>query len=114
MATDFKALVERADAAGRAAADRITPTPMVVSGHGQTWYVPQGACGFAWVSFAGNTAFGRWAKQQGLTRPGYPKGLMIWVSQYNQSVDLKEAYAHGFAAVLRAEGIDAWGCSRLD
>jgi hypothetical protein len=71
-------------------------------------------CGFAWVSFAGNTAWGRWAKEFGLARKHYPKGLCIWISRYNQSYDFKMAYAKAYAETLRANGIDAHYDGRLD
>ena len=99
MTTDFRTLVERADDAGRAAADRIDPMP---------W------CGFAWVRFAGNTAFGRWAKREGIARKAYGGGLEIWIFQYNQSIDLKAAYARAFAEALQEAGIDAYSGSRYD
>ena len=80
----------------------------------QSWTVPGGVCGFAWISFKGNTAWGRWAKSKGLTSKDYPTGLLIWVSQYSQSMELKEKYASAFAEVLRKHGIQAYMGSRMD
>lgn len=122
---NFAALFSAADAAGKAAAQAAKPTPMVVgeptSPFGNkidyakpVYYVADGVCGFAWVSFAGNTAFGRWARKAGLAKPAYPKGLQIWVRDYGQSMQLKEAYAEAFAAELRKAGVDAWAGSRMD
>lgn len=121
---NFQAIYDEADRAGKAAAEAHTPTPMVVAQHAnplddsspvkQAWTVPQGACGFAWIWFKGNTAWARWAKKQGLTMQGYPTGLQIWVRDYNQSIELKEKYAHAFAGVLKSHGITAYGQSRLD
>ena len=123
--TDFSALYEKADAAGKAAAQASVPTPIVVGEETSpfsgvidyakpTYYVADGLCGFAWVSFKGNTAWGRWAKKAGKAKPAYGGGLQVWVSNYGQSVTRKEAYAQAFAAVLREQGIEAYAGSRLD
>lgn len=123
--TDYAALYEAADAAGRAAAEAAVPTPMIV---GQpttplgdtldyskpTYFVADGACGFAWVSFKGNTGWGRWAKKEGHARAAYGGGLQLRVSGYGQSVTRKEAYAQAFATVLREAGVSAYAESRLD
>lgn len=124
MKTDFSALVAAAEAAGLAAGEAAVPTPMVVSeselfsdkpkAGGKSWYVSEGACGFAWVHFKGNTDFGRWMKKNGKARPDYPKGLCVWVSYGNQSVARKEAYADAYAGVLKAAGITCYSASRLD
>lgn len=121
---DYQAIYDEADRAGRAAAEAHTPTPMVVARHAnplddrspvqQSWTVPGGVCGFAWISFKGNTAWGRWTKKQGLSSKDYPTGLMIWVSDYNQSMELKEKYAAAFTEVLRKHGITAYMRSRMD
>ena len=122
---DFAALFEAAEAAGREAADAAIPTPIVVGQEtspfsGQidyakpTYFVSEGLCGFAWVSFKGNTAFGRWAKKTGKARPAYGGGLQVWVFGFGQSVTRKEAYAQAFAGVLQAAGIAAYAGSRLD
>lgn len=113
---DVATLYARADAAGKAAAAALTPKPMIVSDPRMrsTYVVASGVCGFAWVTFAGNTPFGRWAKANKLAKPAYPKGLMIWVSDYGQSMERKEAYARAFAAQLRADGVMAYSDSRAD
>lgn len=122
---DFAAVVAEATAAGMAALVAAKPTPMVV---GQatslfgneidyskpTYYEPEGACGFAWVHFAGNTAFGKWMKKMGYARDDYPKGLCVWVREGGQSIERKEAYAAAYAKVLKAHGIEAYADSRLD
>ena len=117
----FKQLHEQAHEAGMKAGSEITPHFMVVSESdllgkpiGKAWFVPEGACGFAWVAFKGNTAWGKWAKAQGIASNGYPKGLQIWVHQFNQSIDRKEAYAQAYAQVLKMAGIEAYAGSRLD
>jgi hypothetical protein len=120
-ADTFQTLHERAHDAGMKAGTESSPTPMTVqeadlSGNpiGKTWYVSEGACGFAWIRFKGNTAWGKWAKAQGIATPAYPKGLQIWVSEFNQSVTRKEAYANAYAKVLCGAGIEAYADSRLD
>lgn len=123
--TDFAVLYEQADTAGKQAADAAVPTPMIVGEETTpfngvidytkpTYFVSEGLCGFAWVNFKGNTAFGRWAKKAGKASPACGGGLQVWVRGYGQSVTRKEAYAQAFAAVLRAEGIEAYAGSRLD
>lgn len=123
--TDFAALYAEADAAGKAAAEAAVPVPIVVGEEtspfsGQvdyskpTYFVSEGLCGFAWVWFKGNTAWGRWATKNGVARKAYGGGSQIWISGYGQSVTRKEAYAQAFAAVLRDNGVDAYAGSRLD
>jgi len=61
-------------------------------------------CGFAWISFPGNTPFGRWAKQAGIASKGYPTGLQIWYSKVHsvptQSVSVHEAACKAARDVL--------------
>ena len=119
MGIDYQGLVNKAHDAGMAALNGCHPTPMVIrggvpGGEQRTWYVDEGACGFAWVEFAGNTSFGRWAKKVGKARPHYPSGLCVWVSEGGQSIGRKEAYAVAFAKVLNDAGIKAYAGSRLD
>jgi len=102
--------VEAADAALAAA----IPTPMVVTGGGQQWFVSEGPCGFASVRFAGNTAFGRWAKSTGRATKAWDRGLQVWVRGGGQSIARKEAWAKAFAKVLQSKGVAATWESRLD
>ncbi len=114
---NFEALWNAALAAGNAAAAAIVPTPMVVSNgnNGKTYFVGDGVCGFGWLTFKGNTAFGKWAKANGIARPGYPKGLSVWSPLRTQSLARNEAWAYAAADALRAAGInDAYGHSRID
>lgn len=120
----FKALHEKAHNAGMEAGRNAVPVPMVVveadglsdrpKPGAQRFYEPEGACGFAWVWFKGNSAWGRWAVRAGLARSHYPSGVSIWVGQFNQSVARKEAYAGAYAKVLKEAGIAAYAGSRLD
>jgi hypothetical protein len=110
----FDALWQDAYQAGLDAVDKLNVRPMVVSGGGKSWYVPDGVCGFAWVTVPGNSAFGKWGKAKGLFSKAYPKGLWYWVGEFDQSMQKKEAFAAAVAAKLRDAGIDAYSNSRMD
>lgn len=122
--TDFGALVAKAEAAGFAACEAAKPIPMIVGEAdgfsnkfkpGATlYYESEGACGFAWVWFKGNTPFGRYMRKTGKASSGYPTGLQVWVSAGGQSIARKEAYARAYASVLKEAGITAYPQSRLD
>lgn len=110
----FAELFARALAAGTKAGNEVIPAPMIVQGanllddkpHGKKYFVSEGVCGFAWVSFPGNTAFGRWAKKEGFAAQFHPKGLCYWVGNFGQSMERKEACARAMAKVLREGGIE--------
>ena len=111
-------VIQSAIRAGLAAHEAATPTPMtVVYGDGQTTYhVPEGLCGFAWVTvygIKGNTKLGKMLKTRGF-RKSYTGGLQYWISTMTQSVARKEAYAEAMAKVLCSHGITAYADSRLD
>ena len=121
----FQAIWDEADKAGKASAEKAIPTPMIVGTPTtplgsdidytkKTYFVAGGVCGFAEINFAGNTSFGRWAKNAGLASKNYYGGLYVWVSDYGQSMEIKQAYARAFAQVLRDNGIDATSSSRMD
>lgn len=120
---NFQAVYDEAHAAGMAAGSASVPRPMVVNSLSnpldetsvkESWYVADGVCGFAWIHFKGNTAWGKWTKENKLSSPDYPSGFMIWASGFNQSMDRKEKYAYAFVAVLRKYGIEASARSRMD
>jgi hypothetical protein len=72
-------------------------------------------CGFAWINFPANTAFGRYCAKNDIGRKdSYYGGRTIWVHQGNQSITRKEAYAHAYTEVLREAGVKARVGSRLD
>ena len=122
----FEALYKKAWAAGAEAANATVPTPMAFQNalglnDGFDWNRPyevvaDGACGFAWVKIRpANSAFGRWLKKVGKVKyASYGGGYDIWISDYNQSVQRKEAHAEAMAKVLQAAGIKAYAQSRLD
>jgi hypothetical protein len=125
-ATDLKFadILRTALAAGAAAGAACIPVPMVVSQHANPlndrspvtkgYLGAEGACGFGWVSFAGNTAFGRWAKKNGHARSDYPTGLRISSKLMTQSMYRNEAWATAVAETLRNAGIEASAQSRID
>ncbi len=111
----YQEIIDKAYKAGIEAGKNARPIPMYVIDQGiPIDRIDDGACGFAWIAFAGNTAFGKWAKKQGLARSHYPSGLCVWVSEFGQSVDRKDAFAGAYAKVLKDNGIDAYSGSRLD
>ncbi len=113
---DFQKVMDDAVAAGKAAAAALVPVPMVVVGGGQKYFVPDGVCGFAWVKVTPATQpFAKWLKKTGKVQgAAYGGGYDLWVSDYSQSMQLKEAYAYAFADVLKAAGVTAYAQSRMD
>ena len=100
-------------AAGMAAGIKHRPVPVLV-GQGtslfsteidytkQTFLLDDGACGYAWVTIhPGNSKLAREFTKLGIARKAYGGGVQIWVSEFGQSVDRKEAYAYAYAEKLR-------------
>ena len=113
---NLNAILDTAIDAGLKAHDAARPTPMTVTGVNQHYFVPEGACGFAWVKvygIKGNTRIGKMLKARGFTK-SYTGGLQYWISTMTQSVARKEAYAEAMACVLRSHGLEAYADSRLD
>ena len=124
---NFSAVYAKAQAAGMAAGQGARPTPMVVGSPSTpfgndvdpkqpTYYVSEGVCGFAWVNVRpGNSSFAKWLVANKVARKAYEGGVQIWVSEFNQSMARKEAYAEAMAAVFRNElGVKAYAGSRMD
>lgn len=100
-------------AAGIAAGIKCRPIPMMVGEAKsifsneidytkQTYLLDEGACGFAWVTIhPGNSKLANAYKKLGLARPAYGGGVQIWVSEFGQSIDRKEAYAYAYAKKLK-------------
>jgi hypothetical protein len=85
---------------------------------GKQWYVADGVCGFAWVSVYGLRGK---ARARFLARGfdahsfgGDGRGIGLWISDFNQSMQKKEAFAAAYAAVLRNAGYKAYSGSRMD
>lgn len=124
--SEMAALFERARAAAMAAGEAAIPRPMIVSEAdglsdrpkpgGQSWYVADGACGFAWVIVKpGNSPFANFLKKEDLaSKDHYYGGVSIWIREFNQSVTRKEAAAYAMAKVLNEAGIKASAMSRMD
>ncbi len=114
-----------AHAAGMAAAERMNPTPIVVAEHAsplddsspikRAYYIPGGVCGFAWIVVKpGTCSLARWLAKTGKAKRGYYGGMQIWVSDFGQSMEKKEAYATAFANALSINGVKAYADSRMD
>ena len=112
--------------AGIKAGKEAIPTPMIVGqpttplGNDidfkkQTYFVSEGACGFAWVTISpARGAFVTYLKSINAGSKGYYGGYQIWVREFGQSITRKEAFAGAFAKVLNSYGISAFAESRLD
>lgn len=130
----WAALHAEAVAGGLAKMHECAPTPMIVGTPTtpfgtdidytkKTYYVAGGVCGFAWVTIdPGTHGFAKWATAQGLGHKGYYGGTEISIHEdltglsgpLVQSMELKEAFARGYAAVLKEAGIKAYAQSRID
>ena len=123
MSAEFEQLWSAANAAGRAAAEAHSPTPMVVqqvnpiTNEVIKTYEPitEGACGFAWITVRpGNSSFARWLKKQGLGHKAYYGGWEVPIHDYGQSYERKAIHAAHAVRVLRDAGIQASPRSNLD
>ena len=129
----FNDICVKADAAGKAAVEKAFIRPMIVGQEkgfmsGKIDYskpvefVEDGVCGFAWVDIypqhKGTTTLGKMERKVyeacGFKKAFESKKYYKWISDYNQSMQKKEAYARAFAEVLRANGLKAYSGSRLD
>jgi hypothetical protein len=123
---EFEKIYKLAHLAGVEAAAASVPVPMHVvqcanplddSSPIVKRYEPvmDGVCGFAWVTVRpANCSFAIWAAKNKGWRKGYPSGMQLWVSEYGQSMERKEAYARAFAQMLRDNNIPANSGSRMD
>lgn len=127
MNKSYSQILNEAHIAGMAAGEDKIPTPMVVAQHEdvlddnspikQSWFVPQGVCGFASVitSEHGNSKFVKYLKSIGEGDKYYYGGYYVkWVREFGQSYEKKVDYAKAFADVLNSYGIKAAIESRLD
>lgn len=121
---EFQRIYDDAHKAGIAAGQAAMPQSICVTQHAnplndnsevtRRWIVPEGVCGFAWISFRGNTSWAAWTRKHKISDTDYPRGRIIWVRQFGQSYERKVAYAKAFADVLVANGINAYSAGRLD
>lgn len=124
---DCQALFNKANKAGCDAVAALQVRPMTVTQREnpmddnspvvRSWYVEDGVCGFSWVNIKpANSKFCKWLVANGIARKdSYYGGVTIWVSQFNQSMQKKEAYAYAFTKTLNDNGIEkAWAHSRMD
>lgn len=134
----FELLHQKAHAAGMAAAQGAKVAPMIVQQRRdplavmaltiegrpenladsrevvKQWFEPEGVCGFAWVHMKGTLPFAKWAKKANLGHAAYRGGYDIWVREFGQSMQRKEAYARAYAGVLKENGVEAYADSRMD
>jgi hypothetical protein len=112
--------------AGMDAGNNAIPVPMIVGTPTTTfgnkidytkpvYHVSEGVCGFAEVIVRpARGKFVSWLKKNHIGRKHYYGGWSIWVSEFGQSLERKEAFARAFAKVLRDYGIEARMESRMD
>ena len=117
---EFAALVEKAQAAGMAAGEAAKCTPMHLvggapGGEQKHYVVEDGPCGFAWITFfPGNCPLANYLKKRGIAKKAYGGGVSRWVSEFDQSITRKEAFASAYAKVFQEAGHKAYSGSRLD
>lgn len=88
----------------------------------KTYFVQGGVCGFGWVVIKPATGkFVKWLKAQNIGCKNYGGGYRVSAhpqftksSPLCQSLEINEAWASGFAEVLREYGIQAYAESRMD
>jgi len=124
--SSMSALYSKAHAAGMAAGNKASPTPMVVCQRANPLndnspvvkqYAPVmgGVCGFAWIKMRpARGDFYNYCKAKGFGSKDYDGGWSVGVSGFGQSMERKEAYAHAFANVLNEAGLNAYSMSRMD
>jgi hypothetical protein len=86
---------------------------------GQSWYVSEGVCGFAWVTISPATSsFARWLSKNKIGYKAYKGGWQIpmhfFVGQIGQSLERAEAASLACSRFLREQGIKAHASSRMD
>lgn len=128
----FPGIMKTARAAGMEAVEKARVIPMVVGQETSFMsgimdpktveYVEDGVCGFAWINvypeYKGNTTLGKAERKtleaNGFRKDIYGKHYSLWVSDFNQSMQKKEAFARAAAQVMRDHGISASYGSRMD
>ena len=122
----YQRIHREAHEAGMAAGQAAAVVPMIVGSPSSLfandldprkpiYHVPDGVCGFAWVHLSdARQPYARFAKDHLRALSGYPRGRDIWVREFGQSMQRKEAYARAYAGVLKQHGIEAYADSRMD
>jgi hypothetical protein len=124
MKLNLSDLYQSAHAAGNAAVESTVVRPMIVrwvdpvsyTGEAiQEYIVDDGVCGFASVIVKpANSAFAKYLAAHHGASKAYSGGMSLYISDFNQSLQRKEAYAKAFASVLVDAGINAHYESRMD
>lgn len=107
---EFQELHNVAHEAGKLAAKLCVPDQFQWSAEGSNATETHPECGCAWVCFAGNTAWGRWAKAQGIASRGVYKGLEMsdGIDWDDQSMQVREKYCLAYQDILTAVGISSY------
>jgi hypothetical protein len=111
----FIDLVKQAHEAGMVAGTAAKCAPMTVVGHGKSYFIPDGVCGFAWVNIQkGQMKFVNFLKKLDKGYKAYHGGWDVPCHEFGQSMQRKEAYCAAYAQVLRDGSIKAYAQSRID
>lgn len=112
--------------AGMTAGANIIPTPWKIGSTASplsneidyskpVYILEDGPCGFANIVISpARGKFVNWLKKNGIGHKHYYGGYSIWVHEFGQSHDRKDAFARAFSKVLKEYGITAHAESRLD
>lgn len=121
---DYASIYAEAHRAGILAGQSHNPTPMIVQQHAnmandnspvvKSYYVAEGACGFAQAIIKGNNGMVKWLRTNKLGYKNYYGGYAVPCHEFNQSIERKEKYCAAFANVLNKHGFDAYMTSRMD
>lgn len=121
----YAKLWAKATEVGIKAFEDAKPIPMVVqqltnpfdstSEVVESWNVPEGVCGFAWLTtHPGNSSFAHWAKKNLGASSAYGGGTRINlpIGRSSQSMARKEAAAYAMAQSLR-DGLEELGETKV-
>jgi len=108
----FQEIWNEADTAGRKAGLEVETTPFRVVQHSnplddnspvvRAFGIIPGPCGFAWVIIKpAYSRFAKWLIASGKASvDSYYGGVHIWVSEFGQLMERKEAYARAFSEII--------------
>lgn len=118
--TTYADVYNEAKGAAKQAFAMATPTPMVVTGDKEDYFISEGLCGFAWVTVKldARTQEGRALRELGATGSasrGWQFSFNDIVPEYRgQSVERMMVGCQAFANVLNSWGVEARATYRLD